>query len=133
MVCVCVRACVCMFPHGAVYVPAMVQLHSQVISTSSNTWKVPQLHKYGSPHPEAPGAFGAWPGVCTPTQQRAPSKRFQNGSCLSALSFSPAAVDAMPGEWLLAGHQGELRRPPTGAPSLPREGPRAPGSGDTAR
>uniref|UniRef100_A0A4W2HXM3 LisH domain-containing protein ARMC9 n=1 Tax=Bos indicus x Bos taurus TaxID=30522 RepID=A0A4W2HXM3_BOBOX len=47
-------------------------------------------------------------------------------------SFS-SATDAKPGEWSPAGRQGEPRLPPAGAPSQPREGPRAPESGDTTR
>uniref|UniRef100_A0A4W2CQY3 LisH domain-containing protein ARMC9 n=1 Tax=Bos indicus x Bos taurus TaxID=30522 RepID=A0A4W2CQY3_BOBOX len=50
----------------------------------------------------------------------------------SCPSFS-SATDAKPGEWSPAGRQGEPRLPPAGAPSQPREGPRAPESGDTTR
>ncbi|XP_044793885.2 lisH domain-containing protein ARMC9 isoform X3 [Bubalus bubalis] len=48
------------------------------------------------------------------------------------LSFS-SATDTKPGEWSPAGHQGEPRLPAAGAPSQPREGPRAPESEDTTR
>nr|XP_044607138.1 lisH domain-containing protein ARMC9 isoform X4 [Equus asinus] len=44
-----------------------------------------------------------------------------------------AAVDAKPGAWLPAGRHGEPRLPASGAPSQPREVPRALGSGETTR
>ncbi|XP_070125546.1 lisH domain-containing protein ARMC9 isoform X4 [Equus caballus] len=65
--------------------------------------------------------------------------RHTRNGCLPSLldAYLPvdegAAVDAKPGAWLPAGRHGEPRLPASGAPSQPREVPRALGSGETTR
>ncbi|XP_057601308.1 lisH domain-containing protein ARMC9 isoform X4 [Hippopotamus amphibius kiboko] len=99
----------------------------------------PSGHKTGYPvledHPISPqmarhARNGCLPSL--PNAHRPVCKGVKPGAPEPCSSSSPA-LNARPGEWLPAGRQGEARLPPAGAPSQPREVPRALDTGETTR
>lgn len=99
----------------------------------------PSGHRNGYPvleeHPASPQTARRARNGCFPTLPNAHlpvCKGGEPGASELCVSSSPS-VDAKPGEWLPAGHQGEPRLAPAGAPSQPMEVPWALGSGDITR